>query len=436
MYFFMIVYLLLVLIRPQDYPALAGTNLPYQQAALIVAALFWLLSKRKSFDAPQYPLLLAFFVVLMVSKAVNGWAGGALYVAALFVPVGLSFLLLANAAYSRERVLNVMAVFALCACVLSLHGIEQATTGVGWTGIKLSQETRIQYVGIFNDPNDLGLLFVTCLPMALYLGARGGLLGLRRLFWWGVAGVLVYGIYLTDSRGTLLALLVLLGLYVWRWRGMFTAGALGAAAVAGMLALPSRLQEVDVSEESAAGRVESWYEGLQMFISHPVFGVGAGNYSDYNPLTAHNSFMLVLAETGFVGFFLWMAFVGYCFWMMYTVLRRDDEAFVAAEGEAFGGDDGVDESLLQEWRLDRGIAFTLFLSLCGFFACAFFLSRSYVVTLYLLAALVIAHYVGMRGRYPWLPKFSLINDSPRWLAVAVGGVIALFVIVKVLLAMS
>jgi len=167
-----------------------------------------------------------------------------------------------------------------------------------------------------------------------------------------------------------------------------------------------------------------------------VFGVGAGNYSDYNPLTAHNSFMLVLAETGFVGFFLWMAFVGYCFWMMYTVLRRDDEAFVAAEGEAFGSDEGVDESLLQEWRLDRGIAFTLFLSLCGFFACAFFLSRSYVVTLYLLAALVIAHYVGMRGRYPWLPKFSLINDSPRWLAVAVGGVIALFVIVKVLLAMS
>ena len=50
--------------------------------------------------------------------------------------------------------------------IISIHGIEQVKLGTGWTGIGLSQGTRIQYVGIFNDPNDLGMLFVACVPMA------------------------------------------------------------------------------------------------------------------------------------------------------------------------------------------------------------------------------------------------------------------------------
>ncbi len=430
MLLFMLIYLLLVLIRPQDYPALAGGNWPYQQGVLVAAAIFWLFSKRKSFDAPQYPLLLAFFVVLMLSQVANGWVGGALYVAAVFIPVGLAFTLLVHAADTRARLVNIMAMFALCACVLALHGIEQVQTGVGWTGIGLSQETRIQYVGIFNDPNDLGMLFVMCLPMAFYLSGQGGLMGLRRLFWVAVAAVLVYGIYLTNSRGTLLALLVILGIYVWRKRGLVVAGILGVGALGGLLMLPSRLQDVDVSEESAFGRVDSWYEGLQMFISNPVFGVGPGNYSDYNTLTAHNSFMLVLAETGYLGFTVWLAFVCYGFWMMVTVVRRSDDDFFEQEGE------DADDELLEQWHDDRRIAFTLLLSLCGFFAAAFFLSRSYVVTLYLLAAMVVAHYTNMRQRYHFLPHFKLGNDVLRWPLFSVAAIVGLFITVKILLAMA
>ena len=76
--------------------------------------------------------------------------------------------LLANTVDTRARMQAVMAVFVICASVLALHGIDQASTGIGWTGVELSQGTRIQYVGIFNDPNDLGMLFVMCLPMAFY----------------------------------------------------------------------------------------------------------------------------------------------------------------------------------------------------------------------------------------------------------------------------
>jgi putative inorganic carbon (hco3(-)) transporter len=426
MFLFMIVYLLLVLIRPQDYPDLVDSiTLPLQPIALLLAAGFWLLSPRKNFDAPHYVILLAFLVALMLSKVFNGWSGGAIVQFTKFAPVILAFTVLAHCVTERSRLLWVMAVFAACAGVLALHGIDQVEHGIGWTGVGLSQETRIQYVGIFNDPNDLGLLFVMCLPMAVYLGSRGGLMGLRKLFWLAVTGVLVYGIYLTNSRGTLLAFVLILGIYVWKTRGIFLAGILGVGALSVMMMLPSRLQEMDVSEASAAGRVESWYEGLQMFISSPVFGIGADGYSDLHNLTAHNSFVLVLAETGIVGFTLWLAFVGYCFRMMMAVLRQREGVPDAAH----------DPVAARSWREDRAIAMTLLLALYGFFASAFFLSRSYVVILYLLAALVVGHYAGMRQRFPQLPQFLLSRDALNWPLWSVGGVIGLYLTVKVLLAM-
>ena len=492
-----VAYLLLVLIRPQDYPDLVERiGLPLLPIALVVAALFWLPSARKRFDAPQYPVLLLFFGAMMLSNVANGWLGGALERFERFAPTVLAFLVLAHATDSPRRVRLVMGLFATCAAVLALHGIEQAQVGMGWTGIGLSQGTRIQYVGIFNDPNDLGMLFVTCVPMAAYLSTRGGWMGLARLYWLAVVAVLAYGIYLTDSRGTILAMLVVAGIYLWWRRGLLVAGACGAAALGVLMTLPTRMQELDVSEASAAGRVDSWYEGVQMFRANPVFGVGADMYTEINPLTAHNSFVLVLAETGIVGFCLWLAFVGYCFRMMLAGVRQPPPAWADTEAgqgtespaacgvpagrqdapaRAFAGagtafalavatGDGTppvqagpiaawpdtgsipaadaeaglvaDPHAVEDWYEDRDMALTLLLSLCGFFTAAFFLSRSYVVLLYLLAALVVAHYTGMRDRNPELPAFGLQRDLVLWPAVAVAGAGGLFLMVKVLLVLS
>jgi putative inorganic carbon (HCO3(-)) transporter len=460
MFVAILLYLVLVIIRPQDYPALVDSMpVPMLPLALILAALLWLVSARKRFDAPQYVLLLLFFVVMMLSNVANGWFGGALVQLNKFAPVVLAFIVFANAVHDRRRMVTAMAVLTLCAAVLAVHGIEQSRLGVGWTGIGMSQETRIQYVGIFNDPNDLGMLFVTCLPMAFYLASRGGV---SRLLWWAAIVALVWGIVLTDSRGTLMATLGLLGVYVWWRKGLVFAGVVGALALVALMALPSRMQEMDVSEASAMGRVESWYEGLQMFRQHPLLGVGADLYSDHYRLTAHNSFVLVLAETGIIGFTLWLAFVGTCFRMMYVALRSPPEYVLAAcEGGGSGGSGGVgdvdsedehehqhedqhqhqyadaaDDGEVAAWFEDRAIAFTLFLALWGFFIAGFFLSRSYVVVLYLLAALVVAHYTAMRSRNGALPAFGLHHDLLRWPLLAVGGVVGLYVVVKVLLVLG
>lgn len=437
MFVAMMLYLLLVLIRPQDYPALVDSfGLPLQPIMLIIAAVFWLFSPRKQFDAPQYPLLLLFFCVLLVSHVFNGWIGGAIEQIGKFAPVVLAFVVFANGLDRRSRILKIMATFALCAAVLAVHGIEQRQIGVGWTGVELSQGTRIQYVGIFNDPNDLGMLFVACVPMAAYLSSRGGLMGLRRLFWLTIAAVLVYGVYLTDSRGALLSLLAMMGVYIWQRRGVFVAGVLGAMAVAVLLALPSRFSEIDAEEASAQGRIESWYEGLEMFRGHPLFGVGPDMYTEYNPLTAHNSFVLILAETGIIGYTIWLAFLIYGFRMMWAGSRRI-EAPLYADEEGDVDADAMDFEALDA-RIDEGraIAMTLMLSMVGFFVSAFFLSRSYLVILYLLAALVVAHYADIQRDDPGLPQFALGKDAILWPFVGVGSTIFLYLVVKVLLVMQ
>ena len=427
----MLLYIALLIIRPQDYPAVVESpGPPFQALALVAAAGMWVVSTRKSFAAPQYLLIAAFLVVAMISKITNGWLGGALYVFAAFAPTVMTFVILANAMDTRARIETVMALLTICASVLALHGVEQAITGIGWTGEGLSQGTRIQYVGIFNDPNDLGLLFVMCLPMAFYLSGRGGLMGLRRMFWLALAGLLVYGCYLTNSRGTMLALLALLAVYAWKKYGILAAGTLASVALAGLMALPSRMQELDVSEESALGRVEAWYEGIQMFMSHPLFGIGAGGYSDLYNLTAHNSFVLVLAEMGFIGFTIFLAMVVYCFRMTLVPMRLGDEMIDDVPIEV------PDDVALKQWRTDRALTFSLLLSLSGFFTSAFFLSRSYVAILYVLMALVVANYTRLRREYPSLPIFSLEKDMLRWPVYGVAGVIAIYVMVKVLLAVS
>jgi O-antigen ligase len=163
-------------------------------------------------------------------------------------------------------------------------------------------------------------------------------------------------------------------------------------------------------------------------------------YSELHSLTAHNSFVLVLAETGIVGFVLWVAFVGYCFRMMLVAVRQPPQALLGGAG----GDDPIesdeeeepDPAAIDAWFEDRDMALTLLLSLCGFFTAAFFLSRSYVVVLYLLAALVVAHYTGMRGRNPELPVFELPQDAARWAFWSAAGIVGLYVLVKVLMVLS
>lgn len=422
MFIVMCLYLLMMIIRPQDFlPILA--DVPIMPVLIILALASWVLSSRKDLNAPQYLLLTLFGLVTAASILAAGWVGGAWQQVLDFAPILVAFVVLANALDSERRIRIVMMLLVLCGAVLVWHGIYQLSHGgVGWTGASLSKDQRIQYVGIFHDPNDLGLLFVMVLPMSVYLLGRHGAKFFGRIFWLACACLLVYGIYLTKSRGAMLALAAILGIYVWRKRGAILALILGGGALGLLQMISPRMNELNPDESSAFGRVDAWYEGLHLFVSHPFLGVGTNNFTEYNNLTAHNSFVLVLAETGFVGYVLWLAFVCYGLWMALSVVRFKPDADWLAS----------DEQAPVRWQQAHALGMTMLLAQVGFMAAAFFLSRSYVPILYLLEAIVLASYVFLRTQIPGLPQFQLRRDLIRWPSLAVASIVALYVLVKLL----
>ena len=477
MFLLILVYLGFAIIRPQDYlPGMSG--MPVMSVTLMLAFGGWLLRGARTSGAPQFLLLPLFVLIAMISMVVNGWSGGVGTVLDQMVPPLIVFFVLASTIDDQRRTAATFTVIGLCAMVLALHGVQQASQGVGWTGMSIGEDGRIRYVGIFNDPNDLGLLFVMTLPMLFCLAARADFLG--RWFWRAGIVLLLAGVYLTKSRGTQLAVLVMGAVWLWQKRGLFTAGALSFAGLVGLMLLPStRMNDLDPDEESAFGRVDAWYQGFDMFRTHPLFGVGFGNFTDYNTLTAHNSLMLVLAETGFLGFVTWLAFIGYGFWMMWRLLHLQSglaqavqataravatarpqarlalvralpagtdaeqrrQAIVRRPAIAMAGTGTAVEHAIgaaadRQARDEQALSLALFCALCGFFTAAFFLSRSYNIMLYTLVAIVVGHYASMRKRHDTLPRFTLSTSGWRWLPISLAIIMVLYVLVAVLLRMS
>jgi O-antigen ligase len=230
---------------------------------------------------------------------------------------------------------------------------------------------------------------------------------------WLPAAALLYAVALTRSRGVIPALGLLLFLTFRRRLGRtlsLSLGVLGGLAAILFGFTGGRTLSVD---ESAEGRLEAWAAGLQMLKSSPIWGVGHGAFLDHHPLVAHNSFVHCFAETGLVGYFLWLAL------LVLTLggLKRLQESAPATE----------------EGREARRWAHAIQLSLTGFLAGAFFLSRSYGVMLFLLLGLGTA-VIDISRREEWgEPGPSPLEWIPAVAALSVLSVLGFWLLMKVLL---
>src|SRR5262249_14288648 len=122
------------------------------------------------------------------------------------------------------------------------------------------------------------------------------------------AAALVYGVFLTRSRGGAVALVMLL----WR-TAVGRVGRLPAIVL--LLMLGGGIAGLDFGggrslaghdNDSAFDPVTVWTEGIEMLKSQPMLGVGYGQFLDHHDITAHNSLVLCFAETGLVGCFFWV----------------------------------------------------------------------------------------------------------------------------------
>ena len=419
-FLYTLIYVALVYIRPQEFvPGLQ--DVPILPVALGLSFITWLLRTGKSFDAPQHLFLPFFLLAMMVSVAAGGWYGGALEVLTDFYPTVVLFYLISTSTDTLDRHRIFVGTLGLLTTVLAIHGIDQSQSGVGWSGAKLVEGTRITYLGIFNDPNDLALAFVIAVPMLSYAFSEVKQIFFK-VFWLACLATMAYGMYLTNSRGGMLGLMFITGLYIYRTYGMLKALLVAPVGLLPLLLAPSRLEELDASEESATMRIDAWYEGVQMLTENPLFGVGKGNFMEHHELTAHNSFVLIFAELGLFGYFFWLAFAGLSLYMAYRIQHIQAPVHQASEQ-----DDGAG------WDAYRKIANTYLYSMVGFFAAAFFLSRSYNVLLFILCALCVALYQCVRRAWADFSAIPLKQIVVKTLMFEFGSIVFMYAVVKTLL---
>lgn len=189
-----------------------------------------------------------------------------------------------------------------------------------------------RHAGPLEDVNFWGRLLLLTFPLALALGT--GTDG-RRWAWRGLAGVVAGGIYLTGSRGALIAAGVSAGVWLLLVRPRRRTLVLLAGAAAAVLAVPgvfTRLATLAavgdaataVADPSLRNRAAVQVVGLAMAEDHPVLGVGIGNFLRREPeyqratgsfisegvIAPHNLYLELLAETGVVGLFGWALLIG------------------------------------------------------------------------------------------------------------------------------
>ena len=395
-FFLMILYTGLFYIRPQDFiPGLSEFSLLV--LCLWSSIFFWILVPKKRFVLPQFMLLIGLALSIFLSLLLSGWAGGAVKSTGDFLQVIAYFSLLVHVVNSVKRFKIFFSLVIMCCLVFVLHGYVQLSDGIAWTGVR-AVDGRIRYVGAFNDPNDLGMAFVIAFAMALFF-IRKGARASSKLFGLVTAGLILYGVFLTNSRGTSLAIAILVLIMGYKKYGRLLAVLLTPVIGAAMYALaPSRVDSID--DDSSRERVEAWFEGWQMFKSHPFFGVGRDQFKDYNHITAHNSFVLAYSELGFIGYFFWFSLLLVSTVQLYYCLKAINQQFLVATP--------IVQTRLAELK---ALGWALTNAYVGAIVCAFFLSRSFATITYMLLGLIGAYYHFILKE---IPSTTIISMRSYW----------------------
>jgi len=182
------------------------------------------------------------------------------------------------------------------------------------------------------DPNDMAAVLAVGFALASGLASRAR--GVPRLVTVAAALILATGVLASASRGGALALAVGAAVFVAGQRGRRRTIYLAASAVGVIVAWQgagpvfrerlATLLEVgsDYNVQESTGRLAIWKRGVTYFVSHPILGVGAGNFEAADGVSvemsgerrkwtaSHNAYLQAFVDSGVVGGVLFLAVIG------------------------------------------------------------------------------------------------------------------------------
>ena len=241
--------------------------------------------------------------------------------------------------------------------------------------------------GPLKHSNDYGTFLAPGIALAFIL-ALEALRAKKRAaaaFLAAAAAVGAAALFWTMSRGALISLLAAAIVFcVIRRHWRFVALCFAAAALVVIVPSPvsGRLQELlHPSAGTNPERLLLMKTAWRMACAAPWFGLGLNTYSvnfpafrppDYHDaMYAHNSFLQMASEAGFVGLFFYLAFVKSWLWWAATRIWKARDSFVTALAAAlFAGVSGFLVNALFESSLQSTQLRTLFWAWTGLLAAA------------------------------------------------------------------
>lgn len=388
-------------VRPQDsIPILDTLHLGDLTAAF---ALITLAAGRLNRGAPVLLLtrelgwIIAFGGVMLLTAPFSVWPGGAVGVFLdLYSKVIVVFALMVNTVTTRARFRRLVTVVVVGTSYIAIRAVIDYARG-----INLVEGGRITGAvgGLFSNPNELALNMVAFLPLAIAMMLDHVERPAFRIAALLGAPAMAAAIIFSKSRGGTLGLIGMLLVLLYQMRRIRpgVAAVVVVACLAAMPMLPSsftgRMATIFSSEQDPTGsreaRKQVLRESYQAFLSNPLFGLGAGQFVNYDPggrqeawRETHNAVLQVAAELGVLGLAVFVTILGI--------------GFRAAQGTASALRQANRSRRARAQRLSRGsppalYAAALLASLTGWLLAAIFGSVAYYWTLYIVLGLAVTH---------------------------------------------
>lgn len=320
---------------------LVGLHIPLVICGLaIVAAIFGgalrMLHTRLS-------MTLGMFIIWMaVCTPFSSWRSNSARYLVTYVALYLPFfLILAAAPRTLADLRKLFCIAALC-CLLYIP-----TSGSTYVG----SSARLYSEGTFGNAGELAQLVVFGLPFWIFLSLQFKNIFLRVISMVGGCGFMLIMLGKTATRSGVLALFCVAVIYFLRGtlikRIFMMAGGMIVATVIFLVLPHSSIQRLgtitqaldsddqgpgsDGPDSSVVERRDLMKDAIRMAVTHPVFGVGPGQFGQYRfnhykrangkPkvwFPAHNTYLQMASESGIAGLILYVSIL----LGIYKVIRR------------------------------------------------------------------------------------------------------------------
>jgi putative inorganic carbon (hco3(-)) transporter len=352
-----------------------GLTQPYA----IIAICLWIVGLQKEHPPKDgiFILFLIFFTWCTLTNFTAVFPDAAWVKWNDFLKTVLAAVIVASVINSRERLHALAWVIVLG---FGFHGFK----GGVWTVLTGGSGTVLGPGSYFKGENEVARVFLVVVGLCYYLWRQNGT-PIGRWIAVAIGSASAVAVIGTGSRGGMVALLAMLAYFALRspYRLRF----LAASAVIATLAVAiTPQQRVDLltarqlstldyeTDGSFNSRLDAWNYAIKVVSQRPITGGGFNIYfgnivEGFGQRDSHSSYFEILAEQGFVGFFLWGLLSLWVFlraWRIERIGSRDPSTF---------------------WARDLG--FALQLCLIGHFVGGLVKNHGYFQPFYLYVAMVV-----------------------------------------------